>query len=209
MAALDQIKRWPVTSATAVVCVRGRTHTRVGETGRVYPFASVTKMFSAVATLVACEQGLLELDRPAGPPGSTIRHLLAHTSGLAFLERRALAKPGRRRIYSNSGFDVLGEEVSRAVGAPFGDFLFRNVLQPLGLDLRLTGSPASGLAGTIDDLAVFARELLEPRLVAARTLAEATSVQFEGLAGVLPGYGNQRPNDWGLGFEIRSHKQPH
>ena len=33
--------------------------------------------------------------------------------------------------------------------------------------------------------------------------AEATTVQFPGLDGVLPGYGVQRPNDWGLGFEIR------
>ena len=27
--------------------------------------------------------------------------------------------------------------------------------------------------------------------------------------GVLPGYGMQRPNDWGLGFELRAHKSPH
>jgi CubicO group peptidase (beta-lactamase class C family) len=34
-------------------------------------------------------------------------------------------------------------------------------------------------------------------------------VQFPGLNGVLPGYGQQRPNDWGLGFEIRDAKSPH
>jgi CubicO group peptidase (beta-lactamase class C family) len=39
--------------------------------------------------------------------------------------------------------------------------------------------------------------------------AEATRVQFPGLTGVLPGYGPQRPNDWGLGFEIRDGKSPH
>jgi CubicO group peptidase (beta-lactamase class C family) len=39
--------------------------------------------------------------------------------------------------------------------------------------------------------------------------AEATSVQFPGLSGVLPGFGVQRPNDWGLGFEIRDGKAPH
>jgi CubicO group peptidase (beta-lactamase class C family) len=38
---------------------------------------------------------------------------------------------------------------------------------------------------------------------------EATSVQFPGLSGVLPGFGVQRPNDWGLGFEIRGAKTPH
>jgi len=39
--------------------------------------------------------------------------------------------------------------------------------------------------------------------------SEATSVQFPGLTGVLPGFGVQRPNDWGLGFEIRDAKSPH
>ena len=34
-------------------------------------------------------------------------------------------------------------------------------------------------------------------------------MQFPGLDGVLPGYGVQRPNDWGLGFEIRATKHPH
>jgi CubicO group peptidase (beta-lactamase class C family) len=34
-------------------------------------------------------------------------------------------------------------------------------------------------------------------------------VQFPGLDGVLPGFGVQRPNDWGLGFEIRDGKSPH
>lgn len=34
-------------------------------------------------------------------------------------------------------------------------------------------------------------------------------MQFPGLDGILPGYGSQRPNDWGLGFEIRSAKSPH
>ncbi len=39
--------------------------------------------------------------------------------------------------------------------------------------------------------------------------SEATKVQFPGLSGVLPGFGTQRPNDWGLGFEIRDGKSPH
>ncbi|HYZ67280.1 MAG TPA: serine hydrolase, partial [Mycobacterium sp.] len=39
--------------------------------------------------------------------------------------------------------------------------------------------------------------------------AAATEVQFPGLSGVLPGFGSQRPNDWGLGFEIRNNKSPH
>lgn len=38
---------------------------------------------------------------------------------------------------------------------------------------------------------------------------EAITVQFPGVDGVLPGFGVQRPNDWGLGFEIRDDKSPH
>ncbi len=34
-------------------------------------------------------------------------------------------------------------------------------------------------------------------------------MQFPGLDGVLPGFGVQRPNDWGLGFELRDGKSPH
>ena len=32
---------------------------------------------------------------------------------------------------------------------------------------------------------------------------------FPGLDGVVPGFGRQDPNDWGLGFELRSTKAPH
>ena len=50
---------------------------------------------------------------------------------------------------------------------------------------------------------------MEPTLVAPETLAEATRVQFPGLAGVIPGLGRFDPNDWGLGFELKDGKQPH
>ena len=54
-----------------------------------------------------------------------------------------------------------------------------------------------------------ATDLLAPVTVSPEMHARATSVQFPGLDGVLPGYGVQRPNDWGLGFEIRATKRPH
>jgi CubicO group peptidase (beta-lactamase class C family) len=62
---------------------------------------------------------------------------------------------------------------------------------------------------TAADLARFAAELQNPTLVHASTLATATEVAFPGLDGIVPGYGRQKPNDWGLGFEIRDHKSPH
>src|SRR5437868_534980 len=63
--------------------------------------------------------------------------------------------------------------------------------------------------GSLDDLLLLACELRQPTLVAAETLAEATTVQFPGLAGVLPDLGRFDPNDWGLGFELRDAKSPH
>ncbi len=92
---------------------------------------------------------------------------------------------------------------------PFGEYLGGAVLEPLGLSAKLRGSPAAGLHGSLADLLALARELLAPRLVSAETLAEATSVQFPGLGGVLPGIGRLDPNDWGLGFELKDAKRPH
>ena len=40
-------------------------------------------------------------------------------------------------------------------------------------------------------------------------MAMATRPYFPELAGVLPGFGRQTPNTWGLGFEIKADKHPH
>jgi CubicO group peptidase (beta-lactamase class C family) len=73
----------------------------------------------------------------------------------------------------------------------------------------LVGGAAWGASGPLADLLTLGRELLSPTLLSPDTLAAATSVAFPGLAGILPGFGRQDPNDWGLGFEIRDHKWPH
>ncbi|KUJ66356.1 serine hydrolase [Streptomyces albus subsp. albus] len=211
MESLRMIENWPVpTAAAAVVTADGALAGSHGPTTHRFPLASVTKPLAAYAVLVAVEEGAVELDEPAGPDGSTVRHLLAHTSGLAFDEHRMMAAPGTRRIYSNTGFEVLGDHLAKATEIPFADYLREAVLEPLGMaDTALPGSPAKDAVSTVADLARFAAELQAPRLLAAETVAEATRVAFPGLNGVLPGYGNQKPNDWGLGFEIRGAKSPH
>jgi CubicO group peptidase (beta-lactamase class C family) len=189
------------------------TGTVLGTHGRqddVYPLASVTKLLTAYATLVAVEEGALDWDQPAGPPDSTVRHLIAHASGLAFDRHRSMAPPGQRRLYSNAGFEELADTVQGSCGIPFADYLADAVLRPLGMAAtRLAGSPAAGGESTVADLTAFAAELQAPKLIDPATLAEATTVAFPGLTGVLPGLGYQRPNDWGLGFELRDHKDPH
>jgi CubicO group peptidase (beta-lactamase class C family) len=211
MESVRAVEDWPVDhAAAAVVAADGRVLGSHGPLDREFGLASVTKLLTAYATLVAVEEGAVEWDQPAGPEGSTVRHLIAHTSGLAFNERRPMAAPGTRRLYSNAGFEVLAETVAAASEIPFADYLRDAVLAPLGMAAtRLAGPAGSGAVSTAADLAVFAAELQAPKLVAPATLAEATTVAFPGLNGVLPGLGHQRPNDWGLGFELRDHKSPH
>ncbi|MTE16183.1 serine hydrolase domain-containing protein [Nocardia aurantiaca] len=211
MRALEQIRRWPVRNAAAGVVVRekGVVDTE-GDTTKVFPLASVTKPLVAYAVLVAVEEGAIELDQPAGPPGSTVRHLLAHTSGMAFDTTAVLARPGAKRIYSSAGFEVLADFVAAQTGIPFDQYLREAVFEPLGMTSSALVGPA-GHAGrsSVADLLRFAEELLEPTVLSTELVSEASTVQFPGRSGVLPGYGSQRPNDWGLGFEIRDHKSPH
>jgi CubicO group peptidase (beta-lactamase class C family) len=202
---------WPVENvAAAVVDAGGTVLADTGSQDREFPLASVTKLFTAYATLIAVEEGAIDWDQPAGPEGSTVRHLIAHTSGLGYNEHRVLSPPGRRRIYSNAGFEVLADVVHEACDIPFAQYLTEAVFDPLRMSSsRLVGSAAAKAMSTCADLCLFAAELQAPTLVSAATFAEATSVAFPGLSGVLPGLGHQAHNDWGLGFEIRDHKTPH
>lgn len=235
MGALDLVGTWNVDAAAVGVIRRppGRPPEAeavemVGPETRSFPWASVTKPVTALAVLVAVEEGTLSLDLPAGPPGSTIRHLLSHASGLPpdvapGLEAgrpARLPEPGTRRIYSNFGYQLLAEAVAEHSGMPFPEYVSAAVLEPLGMSGTVftprpneslpasSGAPA-GLAGPLRDLIALVVEWSAPTLVGPETHALATSVAFPGLAGVVPGFGRFDPCDWGLGVEIRGEKQPH
>jgi CubicO group peptidase (beta-lactamase class C family) len=201
---LRAIDEWGAAHAAAGVVRTGEGVATYGARDVPLPWASVTKLLTGLAALVAVEEGTVDLDEPAGPEGSTLRHLLAHASGLP-----TGTPPGRRRIYSNEGIEAAAELIAQRSGMPFAEYLRAAVVTPLGLRGALHGSPASEYEGPLDDLLALGGELLAPRLVAAETLAEATTVQFPGLVGVLPGFGRQEPNDWGLTFELRDGKSPH
>ena len=213
-----------------------RVLAEAGEVDEIFLFASVTKPIVAWSALVAVERGLLDLEAPAQPgearsmagscavpapagscavpapalTGATVRHLLAHASGIAFDSDAVLAVPGTRRIYSNRGIEILGERLEEATATPLERWIETTVLEPLGMSSVLVpGSPAHSGEGSARDLAVFARELAAPRLISADSAREATSVVFPGLDGILPGYGRQAPNDFGLGVEVRGRKRPH
>ncbi|MBX3284028.1 MAG: beta-lactamase family protein [Actinobacteria bacterium] len=201
---------WDCPAVSVAVAAPGATVATVGDQHRPYRLASVTKLLTAYACLVAVEEGTLELDEPAGPPGATVRHLLAHASGLG-LDAGASAPPGHRRIYSNTGFQVLADLLGSRSAMPAHRYVADAVLEPLGMASTDVAdrSLAHGATSTTGDLTRFAHELLRPSLVHPDTLREATTVQFPGLRGVLPGVGPQAPNDWGLGFELRDAKHPH
>jgi CubicO group peptidase (beta-lactamase class C family) len=213
VSALDVMSDWPVPTAAAAVVGATGVLAQFGDVDRVYALASVTKPLVARAVQVAVEEGVVELDTPAGPAGSTVRHLLAHTSGLSLRSAETIAAPGARRAYSNYGFAVLAETVQDASEIPFDRYLAEAVFDPLGMGASglVGGAEAAGFGGesTAADLASFAGDLLRPTLVSPQMHTDAVTVQFPGLAGVLPGFGTQRPNDWGLGFELRDGKSPH
>lgn len=180
-----------------------------GDEGHVFRWASVTKPATALAVLVAVEEGVVDLDEPAGPEGSTVRHLLAHASGLPFDAGPPIAPVGSRRIYSNAGFDALAAHVAAAAEMPFERYLAEAVFRPLAMNAELRGSAGAEGHGTLDAAARLTHELLVPTLVAPETLAEMTAVAFPGLAGVLPDYGRFEPLDWGLGVELKDGKEGH
>jgi CubicO group peptidase (beta-lactamase class C family) len=207
--ALRQVAGWPAPHVAVAVVEDGDVVATEGERDRAFRWASVTKLVTALAALVAAEEGVIDLDEPAGPEGSTVRHLLAHASGLPFEPGAPTARPGQRRVYSNVGFETLADHLAERAEMPFAEYLSSGVLRPLGMKAELRGSPATAMHGTLDDLVLLARQLQRPTIVADETLAEATSVQFPGLAGVLPDFGRWDPNDWGLGFELKNAKSPH
>ena len=163
----------------------------------------MTKLATAVAVLVAAEEGIVDLDEPAGPPGSTVRHLLAHASGLPFEGERA---GGRTRDDAHLLEQRLrGARRARRRAAPRCRLptYFEEVW-----GFPLDGSPARGVDAPLAPgrgRARVARAGADRR----ETLAEACRVQFPGLGGVLPGFGRMEPNDWGLGWSSATPSAPH
>jgi CubicO group peptidase (beta-lactamase class C family) len=216
--ALSQVGDWPVPTVAAAVVGPDGVLAAKGATSEPFPLASVTKPLAVLTMLVAVEEGALELSAPADEaliPGATLRHLMSHASGLAPERPLRSFAPAVRRVYSNVGIELAASLVETAGAMPFASYFDEALVHPLDLSATsLAGSPASAGAASVDDLARVMQEVLSPpsssqRFLHPSTLEDAISVQFPGLRGVLPGFGGQDPNDWGLGFEIRGNKHPH
>ena len=215
--AIELVHRWPV-DAVAAASVIDDDVTIVGLRQQRFSLASLTKLTTAMAVLIAVEEGTLALeddialllDLPDLAP-LRIAELLSHSSGLApDTPAHRLAPEGQRRIYSNAGYELAAMAVAHRSGIPFDTYLHDAVFAPLAMQsTALVGSPASGVMSTIDDLVRLLRELRLPRLVSSATHDRMVTPHRSGLGGILPGFGRQADNSWGLGPEIRDHKSPH
>lgn len=200
---------WPVDECAIAVMHRGGVET-LGDTGRRQRVASVSKPLSAWAMLVAVEEGTITLEDPVGQTGCTVRHLMCHAGGYPFEGAQPVGKPGAKRIYSNTGYDMLALHLEQSSGIAFADYLAEAVLSPLGMETTaLEGSCAKDVWSCVDDMVAFVGELRAPTLVSRATRHEAVSPVFPELAGVVPGVGSFDPCPWGLGVEIRGLKSPH
>lgn len=137
----------------------------------LFKIASVSKQFVAAGIMVLAQDGRLTVDDPVGkhiqgiPPawnGITIRHLLSHTAGLvreppgfdpfkttseAELIASAYATPlrfapGEKWEYSNLGYNVLVEIITRTSGRPWSEFIAERVFKPAGLAVTRTTTTA-------------------------------------------------------------------
>lgn len=188
------------------------------------PFASVTKLFTSLAILVGVEEGSVRLSDSVQGTDIALEELLSHSGGLATdgkigeVSSLRVAERGRRRIYSNLGFQLAGKLLEDATGMSFGSYLREAVLLPGGMSkVRYDASgdvaeglgSASGLCGTAEDLVALVRLMTAPIVLSDTTLRAFRTPYLPDLPGVLPGFGLMKQNPWGLGCEIAGHKSPH
>lgn len=187
-----------------------------GDQDKVYPWMSVTKLVTSRTILGAVENGVLDLNEPlpqlpgvSDPRPVSVADLLAHRSGLGHEKREFTRAPRSRRVYSNSGYEILGELLSQRSGIPFSAWAHEMVLSPLGIEHQLLESPAWGMCGTLSELLSFAFEAACPRFLSPKLFSAWSRSDEMQLPGVVPGYGFYRDNAWGLGCEVRAGKDPH
>ncbi len=210
MRPLELIDTWPVpTVAAATMTFDGSIEAR-GNASQVFRIASLSKIITTWAVLVAVEEASLHLTTPIGQEGCTLRHLLSHAGGYGFDGTKPISRPESKRQYSNTGIELAAHGVAAATGMQFPQYLSEAVLGPLQMaNTTLQGSPAKDIWSTVGDMLRLISEIIHPTLLAPATVADAMTVQFPALAGLVPGVGSFDPCPWGLGGEIRGVKQPH
>jgi CubicO group peptidase (beta-lactamase class C family) len=126
----------------------------------LFPLGSGSKPITAMAVFRLIDEGKISLGTTAFPylglrtngkrhDTITIAQLLNHSSGLnddirvvsndpldvakAAAVSKLLFKPGKKQVYSNTGFNVLGAIVQKASGVDYRTYVQRNVFAPAGV----------------------------------------------------------------------------
>lgn len=191
------------------------------------PFASVTKLVTALALLVAVDdESVSPEDEVLQGKCVTVASLLSHSSGITpdgvpslTAEDHSFISPvGRRRIYSNLGYEILALHLEQVTSMRFQDYVMDAVIVPAGMKgtnfssehfVNGGNGAATGLVGTVDDLVMLVEAMTGPKLLSYRSLSLLSTPYIPGISGVLPGFGLMKDNQWGLGAEIRDSKSPH
>ena len=133
MRAFDLVREWPANNTS--ICIidrRGDAHT-FGDTARASRIASISKLITAWATLIAVEDGSTSFDAQVGQQECTLAHLLSHAGGYSFDGAVPIVTPGRKRIYSNTGYELIADHVEQVSEISFTDFLHEAIFEPLGM----------------------------------------------------------------------------
>jgi CubicO group peptidase (beta-lactamase class C family) len=126
----------------------------------LFEIGSVSKSFTAIATLQLCEGGQLDLHAPvtrflpwfhvpSDHEPITLHHLLSHTAGIirgteftaeacyevwALRDMQAIARPGTYFHYSNVGYKALGLVLEEVLDQSYRAIIQERILDRLGMD---------------------------------------------------------------------------
>lgn len=181
--------------------VRADSATRFG-------IASLSKTFTAVLVLRLQEEKILSLDDPVRKylpqvvielpelhsDPVTIRHLLAHTSGIPSFGSRHVVYDinGKKQSvpvqvypagycysYSNEGYELLLHVIEAATGKSYAGTMKELVFDPLEMDSSTAefSNGTGGIVSTIQDLAKYASMLISRGTFHGRTILREKSFE--------------------------------
>ena len=167
-------------------CTHQDNHSRLSESlpaqlDTMYDLASITKVFTATCAMQLVDEKRIRLDDPVaghlpdfavnGKGNITVRHLLAHVTGLPNCRlweeastpedriRQVMAvtpefSPGSAVMYHDTNLIVLGRLIEEVGGRSLDQAMTTRVLDPLGLDYTRFGpldTSTSDVAATEDE----------------------------------------------------------
>jgi CubicO group peptidase (beta-lactamase class C family) len=168
----------------------------------MFEIGSVSKSFVGLALVQLSEQGKIDLHKPVSEylpwlkintkfDAITTHHLLSHTAGLpgvpllhdALLgELWTAYEPGKRFLYSNTGYNILGFLIEAVDKRPFAEAMRQRLLAPLGM----TASSSTITNGIRKHMAIGYEPLNEGKPFPLHgTLAEAQWIEVDVAAGSI------------------------